>query len=340
MRLDELEFPYPEALGATERRTPSRVMLVEADGPPVELATGTQALIDRLAPGDVVVINETRVLKRRVFDDAGFEVLFLSSGPGEREWDVLCPVSRWKAGDRLRLPGDVELELFQGGRPQRVRSSKPLDASYFERHGEMPLPPYILKARGERHARAGDVESYQTAWAEQDGSLAAPTASLHFSQGDLRAIANRGASVVRLTLHVGLGTFLPVTTPLLGDHPMHAEQAEIAGSAWRAVRGARGRVWALGTTVARTLESAALGLLAPADDGGFRGSTDLFIRPGFEYKVVGGLITNFHQPRSTLLALVAAFAPGGLSQVRSCYAWAIERRFRLFSYGDLSAWIR
>lgn len=342
MKLSDLEFEYPERLVATERLPGSRAMIVEASSPPRE-----GALADVFAlfePGDLLVINDTRVVRRRVFSAAGLEILFLGALDSEaRRWSVLCPSTRWKNGVDQTLPNGITLKLVERGRPQTVEASESLTEEFFEKHGELPLPPYIQKARGERHNRDADRASYQTAWADRAGSLAAPTASLHFSAQQIEQLGEKGVQVERVTLHVGLGTFLPVTVENLEEHVMHAEIAEIPVRTWRTIESTRAngkRVWAMGTTVTRTLESAAHGKLHKASDDSvaFRGETDLFIRPGFEFKVVTGLLTNFHQPRSTLLALVAAFA--GLDKVKAAYAWAIEREFRLFSYGDLTVWTK
>lgn len=343
MRIEDLDFDYPELLVATERSPKSRIMWVEG-GQPSEIA-GISDLIshDRRSfqPGDLLVVNNTRVLKRRVFTESGLEILFIDSNSDLTQWEVLCPASRWKSGAEQVLPGGVKLRLIARGKPQKVEADEPLNEAYFERHGEMPLPPYIQKARGERHNRADDSARYQTQWAERDGSLAAPTASLHFSKEDLELLKTRGVRVAEVTLHVGLGTFLPVSAENLEDHVMHAELSEVSSSTWNLIESAKAdgkNIWALGTTVTRTLESVALGRLPKMADGSYRGETDLFIRPGFQFQVVDRLLTNFHQPRSTLLALVAAFA--GLEVVRRSYKWAIEREFRLFSYGDLTVWIK
>lgn len=347
MKLEELDFHYPERLVATERAPQSRVMLVdlgaaEMAGPiePVALSDLSQ-LLPYFKSGDLLVVNNTRVLKRRVFSESGLEILFLNSLESPSRWEVLCPSSRWKNGTEQILPSGVRLTLVSRGRPQVVESSEPLNERYFEECGELPLPPYIQKARGERHNRSGDGLQYQTAWAEKEGSLAAPTASLHFNDQHLNQLRIQGVQIAELTLHVGLGTFLPITAATLDEHVMHAETADIPAKTWESVQETRargGKVWALGTTVTRTLEAAAAGLLDSAQGGGFCGRTDLFIRPGFEYKIVDRLMTNFHQPQSTLLALVAAFA--GLENLKHCYQWAIEREFRLFSYGDLSVWMK
>ena len=216
-----------------------------------------------------------------------------------------------------------------------------LTDEYFAQHGHLALPPYIQKARQKREPLAADEAWYQTAWAETAGSLAAPTASLHFSAQDLEELKDKGVHVAPLTLHVGIGTFLPVKTENLDEHLMHKEWAHIPTSSIESIQLAKKnqkRVWALGTTVVRSLESWAHERLQVAPEGAAFGETDLFIRPGFEFRVVDAMLTNFHQPCSTLLALVAAFS--GLERVQKAYGYAIDKRFRLFSYGDLSLWLK
>lgn len=335
MQISELDFEYPDRLVATQRAPRSRVMLVEA-GRPSEL-DGVAATVEFFNRGDVLVLNETRVLRRRVFAESGLEILFLKERT-PTEWEVLCPSSRWKPNTEQILPGDCRLQIKERGRIQVVESSEPLTSDYFEKHGDLPLPPYIQKARGERRNRTNDQSDYQTAWAKRDGSLAAPTASLHFTADELGRLEAKGVHIVKIVLHVGLGTFLPITATHLDDHQMHSEHIEISLDVWRQVQEARaagGKIWALGTTVVRSLESAAHGLLTSSQSG-FVGESNLFIKPGFEFRVVDRILTNFHQPKSTLLALVGAFA--GLANVKAAYAWAIERNFRLFSYGDLTIW--
>ncbi|MGE0633740.1 MAG: S-adenosylmethionine:tRNA ribosyltransferase-isomerase, partial [Pseudobdellovibrionaceae bacterium] len=235
-------------------------------------------------------------------------------------------------------------KLAAKGRPQKVQVSKPLTDVYFSKVGELPLPPYIQKARGERHNVASDESWYQTVWATKPGSFAAPTASLHFKNEHLQLLKEKGVIITYVTLHVGLGTFLPVTAEDLDHHEMHPEWVEVPATTWSAIESAKSKgkkIWALGTTVCRSLESVPRGLLNRQDDGVYQGLTNLLLQPreteaGSDFKVVNVLLTNFHQPKSTLLALVASFA--GLERVKTCYKWAIERKFRLFSYGDLSVW--
>lgn len=336
--LSDLDFSYPAELVATEPSRPSRVAFVKAGSAPRELAL--EDLLLQIGPGDLLVLNESKVIPARVFSASEVEILFLQALDSET-WQVLFPARDFKVGEKITIPGGIVLTLEQKGIPQVVRTSRPLAPEYFEAHGEVALPPYIQEARGERHNRPSDREVYQTAWAHTPGSVAAPTASLHFSKHDLEWLSRREVQVATLTLHVGAGTFLPVRTENLDQHEMHAESVTIPHRTLeqiRAVKARGGKVWALGTTVTRSLEAWALGELAHNGEGDACGSTKLFIKPGFKFQVVDCLLTNFHQPRSTLLSLVGAFA--GLENVKNVYAWAIEQKFRLFSYGDLSAWMK
>lgn len=341
MKISDLEFKYPDDLIAQSPSRPSRVMQVDLardKSEPQEITI--QSLLDKIPTGDVLVINDTRVLKRRVFADQ-LEILFLNS-TDLKTWEVLFPAKKFQIGEKIKLPLDVEVELIQKGRPQILKSSRILDENYFQQVAELPLPPYIQRARNQRHTNSLDESWYQTAWSEKPGSFAAPTASLHFSNKDLEDLKNRGVKVEKITLHVGLGTFLPVTTDDLDQHEMHAEYVEISNNSWQVVQQAKqngNKIWSLGTTATRALESQALGFFPfNSDQKAYKGLTQLLIQPGFNFQVVDRLLTNFHQPQSTLLALVAAFS--GLDKVKACYSWAIERKFKLFSYGDLSVWLR
>lgn len=334
MKLSDLKFNYPENLVATAPQAEHRVMFVFPNQEPVELSK--RELLDQIPTGDLVVINDTKVEKRRVFSGST-EILFVED-LGENQWMVLFPARGFKLNQQITLPGGVTATLVKKGLPQKLELSKSIDSSYFENFGEPALPPYIQKARGERHSKKEDQTWYQTAWAEKWGSVAAPTASLHFDKEDFEFLKNKGVKVVSITLHVGLGTFLPVKTENLDEHQMHSEKVMIPINTLQSIHAAKQsgqKVWALGTTVCRALESQALNLLTQTPEG-FIGETRLFIRPGFEFKYVDRLMTNFHQPESTLLALVAGFA--GLERVKSCYQWAFNQGFRLFSYGDLSVW--
>lgn len=335
VRLSDLKFNYPEELIATFPDRPSRVMWVEADQNPKEISI--PELLSLIPPGDVLVINNTKVLKRRVFTDKEVEVLFLDKLQQKSEsntWKVLFPSKKYAVGDVFNLPQNFKMKLIEKGRPQIVEVMPAISDLEFAQIAELPLPPYIQKAREERHNVKTDESWYQTAWALVDGSMAAPTASLHFSARDLEEIKNKGVEVVELTLHVGLGTFLPVVVEDLSQHQMHSEEYEISEKNWQTILNAKNsakKIWSLGTTTARVVESVArTGLL--------KTSTDILLQEGSEFKIVDRLLTNFHQPESTLLALVVGFS--GLERVQSCYNWAIKNKFRLFSYGDLSVWIK
>lgn len=337
MKKSDLFFEYPDELIATQPMRPSRILWVPAQGDFREMTL--KDLVERIPVGDVLVLNNTKVLKRRIF--AGdLEILFLGAR-SDLTWEVLFPSKKFKVGDEISLPLGRKMKLLQKGRPQLVAVDQVLPDAYFDQVAELPLPPYIQKMRADRHNVLQDEAWYQTAWAKNAGSFAAPTASLHFSMADIERLKSRGVKVIEITLHVGLGTFLPVTSEDLNQHEMHEEYVEISGPVWHEIQAAKSRgarVWGLGTTVCRSLESVPAGFLSQASDGGYSGLTKLLIQPGFQFKIVDCLLTNFHQPESTLLALVAAFS--GLERVKQAYQFVIENKFRLFSYGDLSVWIR
>lgn len=337
MKLSELRFDYPEELVAQDIQRPSRILLSRPNENTEITKEGLFALFKN---GDVLVINNTKVEARRIFakSESGqeLEVLFVEK-LSELEWQVLFPSRQLKKNEKILLPEGVRAELIAKGRPQTLKLSRPLVSEYFSQYGEMPLPPYIQKARGERHNKQEDKLWYQTQWAKNLGSSAAPTASLHFTHEDLKTLRQQGVLVCELTLHVGLGTYLPVAVDDLDQHEMHAEYVEIPKETLGHIQTSKGRVWALGTTVTRALESHAQGLLKSTIEGGMSGHTKLLIQEGYQFKCVTGLLTNFHQPESTLLALVCGFA--GQKRVLEAYKFAIEKRFRLFSYGDLSVWL-
>jgi S-adenosylmethionine:tRNA ribosyltransferase-isomerase len=275
-----------------------------------------------VGPEDVVVVNDTRVIKARLFGrktTGGKVEVFVERITGERE--ALCLAHSGhplKAGHQLLLGDGVAAEVLgREGDFVRVRFAQDVAAA-LERCGTVPLPPYIR-----RPAAAEDETRYQTVYAEKPGAVAAPTAGLHFDEAALARIEARGARLARLTLHVGAGTFQPVRGEVVEAHRMHSERYDIPPETLQAIGGRR--VLAVGTTALRALETYAL-------TGRASGETDLFITPGFRFRVVRRLLTNFHLPRSTLLMLVAAFA--GLENIRRAYAHAIERRYRFYSYGD------
>lgn len=334
LNLEDLKFDYPEELVAQSPVKPPRVMFVNGAE---HQEMGWPEFLAQFQPGDLLVLNDTRVLKRRVFTE-NFEILFLNSLASPLEWEVLFPSKSLKVGSCFSLPGGLQAELIEKGRPQKIRTSEVLSPEYFLKNAELPLPPYIQKARGQRKTFRDDEQWYQTAWAKNEGSLAAPTASLHFDSQDLDLLKSREVQIEFLTLHVGLGTFLPLTKESIEQKKLHEEVIEIPNATWDKVlqtRKSKKTVWALGTTVTRSLEACARGDLQLTQNR-YLGSTTLFIQPGFEFQVVSGLLTNFHQPESSLLSLVMAFS--NKKTVMDVYAAAIEKRFRLFSYGDLSVW--
>lgn len=336
MKLKDLDYTYPEKLVGTEPKYPPRVMMVDRQLRQYN-EISFAALIDQIPNNAVLVINNTQVLRRRIFA-ADLEILFLKK-INQTEWEVLFPSKKFAIGSVIDLPGSVQMKLKLKGRPQVVELNCDIYEEYFQKYGELPLPPYIQKAREERHTRDVDDSWYQTRWAKVAGSFAAPTASLHFQSQDLEKLKQKGVQIVELTLHVGLGTFLPVQVDDLSNHIMHGEMIEIPAQTWRIIQQAKANgypIWALGTTVTRALESAALGMLKIESNGHLVGESQLLIQPGFQFQVINVLMTNFHQPQSTLLALVAAFSD--LDLVKESYQWAMQKQFRLFSYGDFSIW--
>jgi len=336
MRTSDFDYHLPEDLVAQEPgpRGASRMLVLDR-------ATGivdhraVRDLPELLRAGDLLVLNDTRVMAARVearrHTGRRFELLMLEPEPGGQRWQALVrPSARVRAGEPLALPDGgeaVPLEALGEGR-WTLELRPALDPERLDRIGSVPLPPYIRRDPTER-----DRERYQTVYAARPGAVAAPTAGLHFTPGVLDALRGRGVQTARLTLHVGIGTFRPVSAELVRDHVMHAERYEIPPETAAAVAAAHRegrRVVAVGTTSVRALEGSAAasgGLVRPG-----WASTDLFITPGYGFRVVGALLTNFHLPRSTLLMLVSAFA--GREPVLAAYRAAVERRYRFFSYGD------
>jgi len=329
MKTAEFDYVLPEALIAQHpaaERTASRLLHLHA-------ATGALqdlrfADLPRLVrPDDLLVLNDTRVVKARLFghkQTGGRIEVFVERIVGEREALALMRSGhRPHPGYIVTIDEGVEAEvLAREGELYRIRFSRPV-AGVLERYGNVPLPPYI------RHAPdASDAERYQTVFAEKPGAVAAPTAGLHFDRAMLERLEAQGARVARITLHVGAGTFQPIRGDDVESHRMHSERYEVpekTAQAIESVRARKGRILAVGTTVLRALESW-------AKSGALAGETDLFIYPGFRFRVVDRLLTNFHLPKSSLLMLVAAFA--GLENIRNAYAHAIAERYRFFSYGD------
>src|SRR5436190_2355488 len=306
MNLSKLDYSLPAELIAQrplERRDDSRLLIYERASGEVRHRRFTE-WPEELEPDELIVINDSRVIPARIpIERPRGEVLLLERTGVDGLWEGLArPTRRLRAG---RKDGPVELVEHLGEGRWLLR----LDG---EPAGEMPLPPYITEM-------LADPERYQTVYADAEGSAAAPTAGLHFTHELLERL-----DVERVTLHVGLDTFRPVSAERLEEHELHSERYEVDAAAWERIRAAR-RMLAVGTTTVRVLESLARG--AP-----LTGRTDLFVTPGFEFRRVDSLLTNFHLPRSTLLALVMAFA--GVEETRRLYTVAIEKRYRFYSFGD------
>jgi S-adenosylmethionine:tRNA ribosyltransferase-isomerase len=334
MRLDDFDYTLPEELIA-QHPPPSRgdSRLLHLDGRSGALADAHFRDLPRFVqPHDLLVFNDTRVIKARLLGRkaSGGQVEVLV----ERILDANHALAQVRAshppkeGSQLHLAGDLTATVtgregeffrlrFEGGAPV---------FEALERAGEVPLPPYIT-----RSPEVADEDRYQTVYAREPGAVAAPTAGLHFDPAMLARLRETGAETAFVTLHVGAGTFQPVRVLHVGEHEMHSEWYEVPEETVAAVARARslgGRVVAVGSTTLRALESAARGGEIEAG----RGDTNLFILPGFRFRVVDRLLTNFHLPKSTLMMLVAAF--GGLEHIRRAYAHAVERRYRFLSYGD------
>lgn len=348
-----LDYALPEALIATrpaEPRDAARMLIVRASGGDVEHRTVAD-LPAYLEPRDLLVFNDTavapaRFLGRRARTGGRVEGLFLE--PVEGCWRaMLKPSRRLRPGELVEIlapngkpTGDVLRLIEHEGRGTWLAADtgdgEALDV--LDRSGLTPLPPYILRARAERDINIDDARDrawYQTVYAGASrGSVAAPTAGLHFTPRLLDALDARGVRRANVTLHVGAGTFLPVTAETLGEHPMHEERIEVPPKTIDALRAMRdedaGRVIAIGTTTVRTLES--LPDRLPSGDVQYAGATDLLIAPPYRFRHVDGMLTNFHLPRSTLLALVAAML--GLERLLAIYAEAVRREYRFYSYGD------
>lgn len=368
-RMSDYDYELPDdriARYPAERRDESRLLVVPPeDGAPLRHLR-FRDVTELFRPGDLLVVNESRVRPARLLGrkptGAPAEILLLGpaevvpargegagegagaggpvgapAAPDPRDWVALVrPGSKLKPGRTVEVAADLTVEILDsapgGGRVVRLHTSGSVEEA-IERHGHMPLPPYI-----DRDDEALDRERYQTVYARDPGSVAAPTAGLHFTDELLGRIEAMGVRRAAVSLHVGIGTFRPVEADDPTEHEMHHETYFVPESVAEAVadtRVAGGRIWAVGTTVVRTLEAAA------GPDGRVRsgpGSTDLFIRPPYDFRVIDALITNFHLPRSTLLMLVAAL--GGYERVMEAYREAIAEEYRFYSYGDAMAFVR
>jgi S-adenosylmethionine:tRNA ribosyltransferase-isomerase len=349
MRVDDFDFHLPPesiALHPVEPRDSARMLIVRP-GAPLEDGHVTD-LLTVLRAGDVLVVNDTRVLPAelvgtRIRGELRAGVSFnLHKRVDASTWRAFArPAKKLQLLDRLELGDNGSIVATVAGKGDTgeitltfEKSGAELDEA-IKAHGAMPLPPYI---EAKRHTEERDKTDYQTVYAARDGAVAAPTAGLHFTETLLQKLSDLGVTVERVTLHVGAGTFLPVKVDDTDDHVMHAEWGEIPAAVVERILAAKasgGRVVAVGTTSLRLLETAAraTGTLQP-----FSGDTDIFITPGYRFNAVDVLMTNFHLPRSTLFMLVSAFA--GLDTMRAAYAHAIADGYRFYSYGDSSLLFR
>lgn len=337
IKTSDFDFYLPEELIAQtplENRAASRLLVLDS-------ATGEYTdkhfpdVLEELQPGDALVLNNTRVLPARLHglkpDTGGHvEVLLLHNQEGDTWETLIKPARRAKVGTRISfgdglLTGVVKEELDHGGRIVEFEYNG-IFMEILEQLGEMPLPPYIKE-------KLTNPDRYQTVYAKENGSAAAPTAGLHFTEELLRKVEEKGIRIVYLTLHVGLGTFRPVSAEDLSEHEMHAEfyqLTEESAAALNEVRQQGGKIVAVGTTSIRTLET--IGTKFHGEIKADSGWTSIFIAPGYQFKVVQAFITNFHLPKSTLVMLVSAFA--GREHVLRAYEHAVEERYRFFSFGD------
>jgi len=337
MNTADFDFHLPEELIAQtplEKRDASRLLVVDRSSGEFS-DQHFDSIIDQLQPGDALVMNNTRVLPARLYGEkpgtgGHVELLLLKNTEGD-QWEVLAkPAKRLKVGAQVsfgdgRLTATVVHELEHGGRIVRF-DYQGIFLEVLESLGEMPLPPYI-------HEKLADRERYQTVYAKENGSAAAPTAGLHFTKELLAQIEAKGVKLVYLTLHVGLGTFRPVSVDNLDDHEMHSEfytLSEEAAATLREVKANGHRVIAVGTTSIRTLET--IGNKFQGDIQADSGWTNIFIKPGYQWQIVDAFSTNFHLPKSTLVMLVSAFA--GRDLTLKAYEHAIAERYRFFSFGD------
>jgi S-adenosylmethionine:tRNA ribosyltransferase-isomerase len=338
-RTSDYDFHLPADLVAQrplERRDASRLMVVDRASGEIRHETFT-AIADLVAPSDVLVVNRTRVIRARLLgtraSGAPAEILLLKSLGDGRYEAMVSPGGKLKPGRRVTIAPGFDVEILEVSerrtRLVRLESDVPLDEA-IERFGHVPLPPYI-----ERPDATEDAERYQTVFAREKGSVAAPTAGLHFTPELLSTLARRGVATAEILLHVGAGTFKPVEVDDPSAHVMHEEWYRVPAETAQTInerRGSGGNAWAVGTTTVRTLETVV------ADDGRVgagEGETRIFIRPGHRFRAVDRMVTNFHLPRSTLIMLVAAFA--GYELTMRAYREAVDRRYRFYSYGDAMA---
>jgi S-adenosylmethionine:tRNA ribosyltransferase-isomerase len=338
VQLSDFHYEVPEDLIASQPpavRGQARLLVLER-------TTGQISdrhypdVVDYLQAGDVLVINDTKVIKARlithkVHGGGTRELVLVEKHGSEDDWHRHRVIyrRRLKPGDELQIGNDtIVVEDILGEGIAVVRSERDL-LSIAEEHGSVPLPPYM-----QRDATPADTLRYQTVFAREAGSVAAPTASLNMTEATLEKLRSKGVQVAYATLHVGLGTFLPIRVNDVTTHKMHQEYYEIPTETVAVIRASRvkgGRIFALGTTITRTLEYASADIFN-GDIRDLRGEADIFIYPGFRFKTIDGLITNFHMPESTVLMLTAAFA--GWENLRPAYEHAVREKYHFFSYGD------
>lgn len=335
MNTSDFYYDLPEELIAqtpAEPRDSSRLLVYHRRDGAVEHKI-FRDVIDFLNPGDALVVNDTRVIPARLYgkkQSTGREVEFLLLNQLSKDtWEVIMrPGKKLRIGDRVEFAEDLQAEILEK-KEDGVTSVKFYFEGLFEplleRYGNMPLPPYITQ-------RLEDRQRYQTVYAKENGSAAAPTAGLHFTPELMEKIRQKGVDIIPVLLHVGLGTFRPVKVDNVENHKMHSEYYSISADSARRINETRrrgGRIIAVGTTSVRTLESVA------DEDGSIKeqsGNTEIFIYPGYRFKCVDALITNFHLPESTLLMLISAFM--GKEQALDLYRLAVQERYRFFSFGD------
>lgn len=332
MKLSDFDYDLPPELIAqypAEQRAESRLLVMQKEGALTE--SRFSAIGDLLCPNDLLVVNDTQVLPARLEahkPTGGRVELLVERVVGEGELKVQMRSSKTpKVGGKLLFAGGESAEILShDGGFYRIGFDGCSSMTILDRYGSIPLPPYI-----QRQADGEDAVRYQTVYATRPGAVAAPTAGLHFDHPLLEELEGRGLILEKVTLHVGAGTFQPIRCEAVTDHTMHSEWMEVSSSVCDAVNRTRergGRVVAVGTTTVRALETAALGgVLSP-----YQGESEIFITPGFEFSVVDALITNFHLPRTTLLMMISAFA--GRQRVLGAYRYAVENKFRFYSYGD------
>ena len=344
MKLSDFDFDLPEALIATRPARPrsaARLLLAQGDDIADRHVFDLPGI---LQPGDLLVLNDTKVIPARLTGtrarhtgqgevQARIEVTLLE--PAADGWRALAkPLRKVRQGEVIRFGDALSAEVVRieaGGLTLRFDASGDAFDAALRQVGAMPLPPYIA---AQRPPDQQDHQDYQTIWAHKSGAVAAPTASLHFDDALMEALSTRGVQFVHVTLHVGAGTFLPVKVEDVATHRMHAEWGEVTEAAARTINRAKAegrRVIPVGTTALRLIESAAV---APGQVAAFRDTTDIFIYPGYQFRVTDGLMTNFHLPKSTLLMLVSALM--GQARIRNIYRHAVSERYRFFSYGDAS----